>query len=218
MTANTEMEISSKLDHPNGLKLNIVLAGVGGQGTLVAGKLLGNVAMRMGLDAKVSEVHGMSQRGGSVITYVRIAEKVFSPLVEEGSADFILAFEELEGMRWSRLLTKGGKLLLNTQQIKPLPVLMKKASYPQEIASTLEDATDSESDVRSFDALSAALSVGSSKAVNMVMIGALSHFTNIPISLWEEAIADAFAGKEKLIPMNRKAFEAGRNLVATSGS
>jgi len=214
MTQNAELNTTTNELNPTGLRLNIVLAGVGGQGTLVAGKLLGNVAMRMGLDAKVSEVHGMSQRGGSVVTYVRIAEKVYSPLVEEGTADFVLAFEELEGMRWAQLLKKGGTLLLNTQQIKPLPVLMKKAAYPVEISQTLEDNTDSESVVKAFDALSAALSLGSSKAVNMVMLGAMSYYTDVPLSLWDEAIADAFAGKEKLIPMNRKAFEAGRNLVA----
>ena len=104
--------------------LDIVLAGVGGQGTLVAGKLLGIMAGRLGLDVKVSEVHGMAQRGGSVITYVRMGDKVFSPVIEPGTADFLLAFEELEALRWAFLLKKGGVLLFNTNRTMPLPVAM----------------------------------------------------------------------------------------------
>lgn len=113
-------------------EVNIVLAGVGGQGTLVAGKLLGQAAILQGLDVKVSEVHGMAQRGGSVITYVRMGEKVFSPVIEAGTADYILAFEELEAMRWSGLLRRGGVLLVNRQQIQPVTVATGQAEYPRE--------------------------------------------------------------------------------------
>jgi indolepyruvate ferredoxin oxidoreductase beta subunit len=112
------------------LQLNIVLAGVGGQGTLVAGKLLGLLAGSLGLDCKISEVHGMSQRGGSVITYVRIGETVASPVIEPGTADFILAFEELEALRWAYLLKKGGTLLINTNRTLPMTVAMGEAEYP----------------------------------------------------------------------------------------
>lgn len=197
----------------SGMDLNIVLAGVGGQGTLVAGKLLGILAIRLGLDVKVSEVHGMSQRGGSVITYVKIGRKVFSPIIEKGTADYCLAFEELEALRWSGLLKENGVLIVNSQKIKPLPVLMGKARYPEHIESSLTSAAGSRASVREFDALAAALAAGSSKAVNMVMLGALSSKMPVPVDLWEEAVSEVFAGKEKLIPMNLKAFHAGRELM-----
>ena len=116
MIPNSSKQISSDgkdTINPSSLQLNIVLAGVGGQGTLVAGKLLGIAAIKLGLDVKVSEVHGMSQRGGSVITYVRIGNKVYSPIIEEGTADYCLAFEELEGLRWSGLLKKGGTMTVS---------------------------------------------------------------------------------------------------------
>lgn len=195
------------------LNLNIVLAGVGGQGTLVAGKLLGIVAMKLGLDVKVSEVHGMSQRGGSVITYVRIGSKVFSPIIEKGTADFCLAFEELEALRWSGLLKTGGTMIINSQKIRPLPVLMGKAQYPQNIKEALHDAAPDTAHIVEFDALAAALSAGSSRAVNMVMLGALSYFSAIPIDIWEESVMEVFAQKQKLIPLNLQAFHFGRDLM-----
>jgi len=193
------------------LCLNIVLAGVGGQGTLVAGKLLGIVALKLGLDVKVSEVHGMSQRGGSVITYVRIGKKVYSPIIEEGTADFLLAFEELEALRWSNLLKKGGTMIINSQQIRPLPVLMGKAEYPKDIAGVLGKASTDDSRIFVADALGAALSAGSARAVNLVMLGALSRISEIPLSIWEESVAEVFANKQKLIPLNLAAFHAGRD-------
>jgi len=195
------------------MEMNIVLAGVGGQGTLVAGKLLGILAIHLGLDVKVSEVHGMSQRGGSVITYVKIGRKVFSPIIEKGSADYCLAFEELEALRWSGLLKQDGVLIVNSQKIKPLPVLMGKAVYPDHIEESLTAAAGTNASVKEFDALTAALSAGSSRTVNMVMLGALSDQMTIPAEMWEKAIAEVFEGKEKLIPMNLKAFHAGRELM-----
>lgn len=195
------------------LKMDIVLAGVGGQGTLVAGKLLGIAAMKLGLDVKVSEVHGMSQRGGSVITYVRIGKKVFSPIVENGTADVCLAFEELEALRWSALLKKGGTMIINSQQIRPLPVLLGNAQYPQGITDALRTASSDHAKIAAIDALDCAAKAGSSRAVNMVMIGAMSFYTRIPVSIWEEAIAEVFAQKEKLIPANIRAFHFGRDLM-----
>lgn len=216
MTTNTNEQISSDrtgtLRLPS-LQLNIVLAGIGGQGTLVAGKLLGIAAMKLGLDVKVSEVHGMSQRGGSVITYVRIGNKVFSPIVEEGTADYCLAFEELEGLRWSGLLKKGGTMIINSQKIRPLPVLMGKAEYPQDIKRVLVEASTEDSRVVEIDALATALAAGSSRAVNMVMLGALSFISEIPLSVWEESVMEVFAQKEKLIPLNLQAFHFGRDLM-----
>lgn len=213
MTSDTN--IGSVITNPDlsGLEMNVVLAGVGGQGTLVAGKLLGILAIHLGLDVKVSEVHGMSQRGGSVITYVKIGRKVFSPIIEKGSADFCLAFEELEALRWSGLLKENGVLIVNSQKIKPLPVLMGKAGYPEHIEDSLKAAAGAHASVTEFDALSAALAAGSSKAVNMVMLGALSAGMPVPVEMWEKAVSEVFAGKEKLIPMNMKAFHAGRELM-----
>ena len=192
---------------------NIVLAGVGGQGTLVAGKLLGIVALKLGLDVKVSEVHGMSQRGGSVITYVRIGEKVYSPIVEPGTADFCLSFEQLESIRWAPLLKAGGRMIISRHQIKPLPVLMGRAKYPEEIAASLQNAVTGDSKVFEIDALDAALRAGSPRAVNLVMLGALSRFTDIPIDIWESAVTEVFEKKAKLIPVNLKAFHFGRDLI-----
>ncbi|HPE38421.1 MAG TPA: indolepyruvate oxidoreductase subunit beta [Bacillota bacterium] len=193
--------------------VSIVLAGVGGQGTLIAGKLLGILAMKQGLDVKVSEVHGMSQRGGSVITYVRMGDKVNSPIIEEGTADYCLAFEEVESVRWSKLLKKNGTLLVNNQKIKSLPVLLGKAEYPTDIAASLQKAGEGRAKIFEFDAYSAAMECGSVKAVNMVMVGALSASMDIPVELWEAAIQEAFATKSKLIPMNLMAFSKGRTFV-----
>lgn len=216
MTSNIKMNISSAGNAApdlSDLKLNIVLAGVGGQGTLVAGKLLGTVALKLGLDVKVSEVHGMSQRGGSVITYVRVGSKVFSPIIEKGTADFCLAFEELEALRWSGLLKDGGTMIINSQKIRPLPVLMGKAEYPQNIKSALEKEAPASTRIVEIDALATALSAGSSRAVNMVMLGALSYYTEVSIDLWEEAVMEVFEQKAKLIPLNLQAFHFGRDLM-----
>ena len=119
--------------------LNIVICGVGGQGTLLASRILGHIAMELGHDVKVSEVHGMSQRGGSVITYVRMGEKVYSPMIEQKGADFVLAFEELEALRDLTYLKDGGPLIVNTQQILPLPVIIGAAKYPENILQTLKE-------------------------------------------------------------------------------
>lgn len=216
MTSNLHTKTPSDEKGTNNipsLQLNIVLAGVGGQGTLVAGKLLGIAAIKLGLDVKVSEVHGMSQRGGSVITYVRIGNKVFSPIIEAGTADYCLAFEELEGLRWSGLLKKGGTMILNSQKIRPLPVLMGKAEYPGEIKNILKKASTDDSHIVEIDALSTALSAGSSRAVNMVMLGALSFISKIPLPVWEESVMEVFAQKQKLIPLNLQAFHFGRDLM-----
>ena len=213
-TLNNQIPSDGKATYNlSALPLNIVLAGVGGQGTLVAGKLLGIAAIKLGLDVKVSEVHGMSQRGGSVITYVRIGSKVFSPIIEQGTADYCLAFEELEGLRWSGLLKKGGTMIINSQKIRPLPVLMGKAEYPQGIKEVLLKASTEDSHVVEIDALATALAAGSSRAVNMVMLGALSYISGIPLTVWEESVMDVFAQKEKLIPLNLQAFHFGRDLM-----
>ncbi|HEY5466029.1 MAG TPA: indolepyruvate oxidoreductase subunit beta [Clostridia bacterium] len=187
--------------------LDIVLAGVGGQGTLVAGKLLGAVAQTLGLDVKISEVHGMSQRGGSVVTYARLGEKVHSPIVEEGRADFLLAFEELEGLRWAQLLRRDGAALLNSQHILPLPVSLGTAKYPEDIAGLLEKACGARARVIRLDALALAIRAGSVRATNVVMLGALAALTDIPSPVWQGAIDSVMP--ERLRQVNQAAFLLG---------
>ena len=196
-------------------EINIVLAGVGGQGTLVAGKLLGIVAVRMGFDVKVSEVHGMSQRGGSVITYVRMGGKVYSPVIENGMADFLLAFEELEALRWAPLLKEGGTMIINRKRILPVTVKLGKGIYPDGIAEELKNAMTKGSAVIEIDAEKLAAESGSVRCVNTVMIGAMSQYSTIPEEIWKESVDEVFAGK--LQEMNRIAFEKGRN-IKVSGS
>jgi indolepyruvate ferredoxin oxidoreductase beta subunit len=192
-------------------RLNLVLAGVGGQGTLVAGKLLGLVATSLGLDVRVSEVHGMAQRGGSVITYVRMAPRVHSPIVELGAADIILAFEELEALRWAHLLGKDGVLLINKSRVIPMSVGMGQAKYPENIISRLQDAAGSRAIVRSIDASDLARQAGSEKSVNIVMIGAMAHYLAIPDQCFTEAIDQVFP--EKLRHMNQKAYRLGSDII-----
>lgn len=192
-------------------KLNLVLAGVGGQGTLVAGKLLGLVANALNLDVRVSEVHGMSQRGGSVITYVRMAPRVSSPLVEQGTADVILAFEELEALRWARLLAKNGVLLVNKNRVIPMSVGMGQATYPEQIVDQLRTAAGSRAIIRPIDATALARQAGSEKAVNIVMIGAMAHYLDIPDHFFTEAIDAVFPAK--LRALNQQAYRIGSDII-----
>ncbi len=194
----------------NEINASIVLAGVGGQGTLIAGKLLGILAMNLGFDVKVSEVHGMSQRGGSVVTYVKIAPEVHSPIIEEGTADYVLSFEEVESVRWGKLLKKGGTMIVNTQQIKSLPVLMGQMKYPEGIIEALKDAAGDDAKIVPIDATGLSLETGTTKATNIVMLGALSNFFGVDDEKWRQAIEEAFASKPKTIPGNLSAFEKGR--------
>ena len=180
-----------------------MIVGVGGQGSLLASKLLGAVSAQMGYDVKVSEVHGMSQRGGSVVTYVRFGEKVYSPLICKGEADCIISFEKLEGARYLPYLKKGGLLIVNTQEIAPMSVLTGKAEYPKEVLETIENVT-----VTPVDALSYAISVGSAKAVNMVLMGYFAkNMPEIPLKIWQDAMAEVI--HPKYLEMNQKAFALG---------
>ena len=186
---------------------SITIVGVGGQGTLLASRILGNMLVDEGFDVKVSEVHGMSQRGGSVVTYVRYGDKVASPVVEKGEADVILAFELCEGARWISNLKKGGTLVVNTQQIDPMPVVTGATSYPENIQDRLRAKDIS---VIEVDALKYAEEAGSAKAVNVVMIGALSKYMEFSEDKWVTAIKNTVPGK--FTQMNLKAFELGRNI------
>ena len=186
---------------------NIMIVGVGGQGTLLASKLLGRLLLTKGYDIKVSEVHGMSQRGGSVVTYVRFGDKVYSPIIDKGEADFIVSFELLEAARWTEYLKEGGKIVTNTQQINPMPVITGAAAYPENLVEKMQKAG---LDVDAFDALQLAEEAGSSKAVNIVLMGRLSrYFPDIPESEWHDAIAASVP--PKFLELNQKAFNLGRS-------
>ena len=183
---------------------SIMIVGVGGQGTLLASKLLGNVLLKQGYDVKLSEVHGMSQRGGSVVTYVKYGDKVYSPIVDQGEADYILSFEILESARWISYLKKGGKLITNTQKTWPMPVITGAMEYPGDIAEKLSQKAD----VLAVDALKLATEAGSPKAVNVVLIGVLSRIMDIPEQAWLEALEATVP--PRFLELNRKAFALGR--------
>ena len=184
---------------------NIMIVGVGGQGSLLASKLLGKLLVAEGYDVKVSEVHGMSQRGGSVVTYVRYGEKVYSPIIDKGEADFIVSFEKLEALRYASFLKKGGKIIVNTQEIDPMPVITGAAEYPHE---SLEHLASIGVDVDAIDALTPALEAGSAKATNIVLMGRLSKSLDIDKDKWIAALKESVA--PKFVEMNTKAFELGR--------
>ena len=184
---------------------NIMIVGVGGQGSLLASKLLGRLLLNEGYDVKVSEVHGMSQRGGSVVTYVRYGDKVYSPIIDKGEADFIVSFEKLEAARYASFLKTGGKIIVNSQEIEPMPVITGAAQYPHD---ALDNLTEKGMDIDCVDALSLALEAGSSKATNIVLMGRLSKNLPIEKEKWIEAIKQTVA--PKFVEMNVKAFELGR--------
>ena len=183
---------------------NIMIVGVGGQGTLLASRILGNAVISEGYDVKLSEVHGMSQRGGSVVTYVKFGDKVYSPIVDKGEADIILAFELLEAYRALPYLKKGGKMIVNDQQINPMPVITGAAEYPHDIKEKLGKVCD----ITVTDAL-AAQKAGNIKAVNVVLIGVMARNTDIPYETWIETIKQTVPAK--FLDVNLKAFDMGYN-------
>ncbi len=183
---------------------SIMIVGVGGQGTLLASRLLGRALLAEGYDVKISEVHGMSQRGGSVVTYVKYGDKVASPIVNEGEADIILSFEQLEAARWLPFLKKGGKVITNTQCMDPMPVINGTAKYPEHILESLK-ATGA--DLIAVDALGLAVQAGSSKAVNVALIGLMAAATDIPKETWQQVIRETVP--PKFTEMNLKAFDLG---------
>ena len=185
---------------------NVMIVGVGGQGSLLASKLLGRLLMSRGYDIKVSEVHGMSQRGGSVVTYVRFGDKVYSPVIDKGQADFIVSFELLEAARWTSFLKPGGKIIVNTQQINPMPVIIGAAEYPENLAEKMVAAG---LDVDAMDALTLAEQAGNAKAVNLVLMGRLSRYFDIPEEEWMAAIEQSVP--PKFLELNKKAFALGRD-------
>ena len=186
---------------------NIMIVGVGGQGSVLASKLLGHLLTAQGFDVKVSEVHGMSQRGGSVVTYVKYGDKVYSPVVEKGEADFIVSFEILETARWLEYLKPDGQIVTSTQQVDPMPVLTGAMAYPENLLEKIKAAGLK---VDALDCLKLAEEAGSSKAVNLVLLGRLSrYFNDIKPESWLEAVESCVP--PKFLELNKKAFELGKN-------
>lgn len=182
----------------------IMIVGVGGQGTLLASRILGSALLSKGYDVKVSEVHGMSQRGGSVVTYVKYGDKVYSPVIGEGEADLILAFEQLEAARWLPCLKPDGKVIVNTQKIDPMSVVIGDSCYPDGVIDSIRKTG---ARVHQLDALPLAVEAGSSKAVNVVLIGAMARNTDIDKEIWLEAVKSCVP--QKFLELNLKAFELG---------
>ena len=185
---------------------SVMIVGVGGQGTLLASRVLGSAMLSQGVDVKVSEVHGMSQRGGSVVTYVRYGDKVYSPIIAQGEADVLLAFEALEAARYLPWLKPEGTVVVNTQQMDPMPVVTGVAEYPKDILGKVREQGVK---VVALDALGMAEEAGSSKAVNVVLIGAMAKKLDLPKEVWIDTIKETVPSK--FIDMNLKAFELGYN-------
>lgn len=185
--------------------MNILIVGVGGQGSLLASRILGKLFIDRGMDVKLSEVHGMSQRGGSVITYIRAGERVDSPLVSAGEADMIISFEALEALRYINYLKAGGTIIYSNQHIIPMPVIIGASKYPEDI-----DEKIAQYNVKPlvFDALSAAVEAGSSKAANIALIGAASVTLGGSEEEWEKLILSSVP--PKTADINLKAFRIGR--------
>ncbi len=184
--------------------MNIVISAVGGQGALFAARVIGRVALNNNYDVKVSEVHGMSQRGGSVITYVRFGKQIASPIVEEGYADVLLAFEMLEAARYVPYVKKQGVIIINDQKIKPQPVVAGDCAYPDTIVDTIRTL---DVKVELIDATARALEAGSSRAVNAVMLGAFAKHTSFSRDSWIQGITDA--SPAKFVQSNIDAFDKG---------
>lgn len=184
---------------------NIMIVGVGGQGALLASKTLGQVLLDSDFDVKVSEVHGMSQRGGSVVTYVRYGKKVYSPIIDKGEADYIVSFELLEAARYTEYLKKDGKIVVNTQQIEPMPVITGAAKYPSDLIEKMKQGGFT---VDALDCLSLAKQSGTEKSVNVVLLGRLSKYLDFPTEKWIAALEKLV--KPQFLEMNKKAFALGR--------
>jgi len=190
----------------NGKVTNILIVGVGGQGTILASRILSQLALEEGYDVKVSEIHGMAQRGGSVVTQVRIGKKVYSPLVAEGQADIILSFERLEALRWMHFLKHGGTMIINDQVIEPVPVIMGLMKYPEGIIDRIHKKVP---DTVAIDALGLARKCGNDKAANVVLMGLLARKMGFAKEKCLKALEERVPAK--FLELNKKAFEEGWN-------
>ena len=185
---------------------NIMIVGVGGQGTLLASKILGHVLLSQNFDVKVSEVHGMSQRGGSVVTYVRYGEKVYSPVIDKGEADAIVAFEKLEALRYAHFLKKDGALIVNDWRIDPMPVVIGAAEYPENILENLKK----DHKVYTVNATEEAKKLGNSRVFNLIVLGIAAQHMDFTKEQWYEVIEKTVP--PKTIDINKKAFDVGYQL------
>ncbi|PLX89570.1 MAG: indolepyruvate oxidoreductase subunit beta [Desulfuromonas sp.] len=185
---------------------NILLAGVGGQGILLASEVLSEVMMMSGKDVKKNEIHGMSQRGGSVTSHVRYGEKVYSSIIPEGEVDILFSFELLETCRYLPLLRENGQVIINNLKIAPPSVALGKQEYPQDLAA---DIAKRFPNTTVIDGLDLALEAGNAKTVNTVLLGALSEMLDVDRQLWLEALHKMVP--ERLLDVNLKAFELGRS-------
>jgi indolepyruvate ferredoxin oxidoreductase beta subunit len=186
---------------------NVLIVGVGGQGTILASRVLSGVIQKTGLDVKVSEIHGMAQRGGSVVTQVRYGERVAAPIITAGEADIILAFEKLEALRWIANLRPGGRMIVNDQRLDPMPVVTGAATYPEDALADIRSVTPN---VTVVDGLGAAEAAGNSKSVNVVLLGVLSLHLDFTLELWTEVLKETVP--PKFLDVNLDAFRCGREL------
>lgn len=180
-----------------------MIVGVGGQGTLLTSRILGGVILQAGFDVKISEVHGMAQRGGSVVTFVRFGDKVAEPIVEEGRADVLIAFERLEAARYAHYLKKDGVLIVNDERIDPMPVIIRAAEYPDNIIEDLEEKYK----VIRVDALNKAKEIGNSRTFNVIILGIAARHMDFSKEEWLQVIEETVP--EKTVEINQKAFEIG---------
>lgn len=186
---------------------NIMIVGVGGQGTLLTSRILGGITVAAGYDVKLSEVHGMAQRGGSVVTYVRYGENVAEPIVEAGQADVLIAFERLEALRYAHYLKKDGVMIINDQRIDPMPVVTGVAKYPENIIEELSKKHK----VISVDAMDEAIKMGNSRVFNVIILGIAAKNMDFPKEQWIEVIKNTVP--PKTVDINVEAFEHGYNLA-----
>lgn len=186
--------------------VNLIITGVGGQGIILASRILAAAALKMGYDVKVSEIHGMAQRGGSVVTHLRYGEQVCSPLVSLGEADFLVGFEKLEAIRCLPFLKGDGCLVASDQEILPLPVLLGKAAYPADSTGFIKSLGERAQLVPAADM---AHRLGDQRVVNLILLGVLSRYLDIGMDVWEQAITDCV--KPAYLDLNFKAFQKGRS-------
>jgi len=184
---------------------NILIVGVGGQGTLLTSRILAQVAVQLGHDVKVSEIHGMAQRGGSVVSEVRYGDKIYSPIIKKGDADIILAFEKLEAARWLDYLKPGGMVIINNDRVDPLPVMSGKVKYPQDIDQRVAGLVERTLVV---DASDIAVECGNVRAANVVLVGVLAAAIGLPGDEVEKAIREMVP--VKALEINLKAFNEGQ--------
>ncbi len=206
MQSKMKMQTESTEQSKPSLQRNIMIVGVGGQGTLLTSRILANLAIGLDFDVKVSEVHGMAQRGGSVVTFVRIGDEIYEPIVEVGQTDILLAFEELEARRYLHYLKPGGTLVVNLQRILPMPVTIGAMAYPEGMIPEMQQACKTVA----VNATQLARDVGNLRTFNVVLLGQLARHLDLPYEAWINAVEKSVPPKTKEV--NLRAFVCGYNL------